>query len=335
VSRRFRFQFKRKTAESWAAENPVLAYGEPGIEGVPGSGAPQRIKFGDNVTPWNSLPYAVGGKGDKGDKGDVGPVGPTGLTGSVGPAGPTGPTGSTGATGPAGDDGADGAIATDAPVDGNQYARKDAGWAQVAASGGSGLALPQQSPVVADNNMALLQFGLGPGNTAIGAARTVVWPVIALPTQGGNALIGIRVNTAGNAADSLELGLYEVGDGVWTPSNATLMVSWSYTSGLDSQGNKYATVNWPITTTKLVFLAMRSPSANTGAGQLLAGPPLMTTDLPYAANRAGVGMSDGLLLDADAALPATLPVAAMTNSPTPTAYGPALVNPPRLFMRAV
>jgi hypothetical protein len=90
VSRRFRFQFKRKTAETWAAENPVLAYGEPGIEGVPGSGAPQRIKFGDNVTPWNSLPYAVGGKGDKGDPGDQGPQGLQGEQGLQGIQGTVG-----------------------------------------------------------------------------------------------------------------------------------------------------------------------------------------------------------------------------------------------------
>lgn len=45
-------QFRRDTAERWAAANPVLAEGELGFI----LGGSNQYKMGDGVTPWNSLP---------------------------------------------------------------------------------------------------------------------------------------------------------------------------------------------------------------------------------------------------------------------------------------
>jgi hypothetical protein len=58
-----RIQLRRDTAAQWAAVNPVLADGEPGVEKDTG-----KAKYGNGVTAWASLPYAA-----------VGPQGPTGV----------------------------------------------------------------------------------------------------------------------------------------------------------------------------------------------------------------------------------------------------------------
>lgn len=59
-----RIQLRRGTAEQWAAANPILAQGEPGIESDTG-----KQKFGNGTSRWNSLTYA-----SKGDRGPAGPV---------------------------------------------------------------------------------------------------------------------------------------------------------------------------------------------------------------------------------------------------------------------
>lgn len=45
-------QVRRGTASDWAAANPVLLQGEPGLETDTG-----RLKYGDGTTAWNSLGY--------------------------------------------------------------------------------------------------------------------------------------------------------------------------------------------------------------------------------------------------------------------------------------
>jgi len=60
-----RIQLRRGTAAQWAAANPVLAQGEPGIETDTG-----KQKFGNGVTAWNLLSYA-----------SQGPAGPAGAPG--------------------------------------------------------------------------------------------------------------------------------------------------------------------------------------------------------------------------------------------------------------
>ncbi|WP_314325417.1 glycosyl hydrolase family 28-related protein [Paenarthrobacter ilicis] len=62
-----RIQLRRGTSAEWAASNPVLAQGEPGIEKDTG-----KQKFGDGTTVWSLLPYAS--------------VGPQGLQGPAGVA---------------------------------------------------------------------------------------------------------------------------------------------------------------------------------------------------------------------------------------------------------
>lgn len=47
-----KIQWRRDTAANWTSVNPILADGMPGLEKVT-----CRLKIGDGVTPWNSLPY--------------------------------------------------------------------------------------------------------------------------------------------------------------------------------------------------------------------------------------------------------------------------------------
>lgn len=52
---------RRGTATQWTTVNPILAEGEIGIE-IPANGVGKglvQIKFGDGVTKWSDLPYAV------------------------------------------------------------------------------------------------------------------------------------------------------------------------------------------------------------------------------------------------------------------------------------
>ena len=48
-----RIQLRRDTSANWAASNPVLAAGEPGLDITV-----HLVKYGDGVTAWNSLPYS-------------------------------------------------------------------------------------------------------------------------------------------------------------------------------------------------------------------------------------------------------------------------------------
>lgn len=43
---------RHDTANNWSSRNPILAEGELGIKTPAG-----KIKIGDGVTTWNSLPY--------------------------------------------------------------------------------------------------------------------------------------------------------------------------------------------------------------------------------------------------------------------------------------
>ena len=126
MSRFKTIKIRRDTASSWMAVNPVLSNGEGGLETDT-----DKLKYGDGVTPWNSLPYLTQGlKGDKGDKGDTGSQGvpgndgtdgakgdkgDTGLPGSQGIQGPTGATGATGAKGDRGDRGLKGDTGSPGP----------------------------------------------------------------------------------------------------------------------------------------------------------------------------------------------------------------------------
>jgi len=47
-----RIQFRRDTAANWTSVNPLLAQGEIGLETDT-----VRLKFGNGINDWNSLPY--------------------------------------------------------------------------------------------------------------------------------------------------------------------------------------------------------------------------------------------------------------------------------------
>jgi hypothetical protein len=146
----YTFKIRRGFSADWAASNPVLASGEPGVETDT-----HRVKIGDGLHPWNDLPYyiteqatqalidtalqdaildgvqgpqgppgatgatgATGAQGPQGIQGPTGPQGPkgdTGNTGATGPAGPTGPTGPQGPKGDTGDTGPTGATGSQGP----------------------------------------------------------------------------------------------------------------------------------------------------------------------------------------------------------------------------
>lgn len=77
---KMRYQMKRGTAAEWSSvgSSYVLLDGEWGWERDT-----HKVKIGDGVTVWNSLPY----------DGVVGTQGPTGPAGAAGPAGATGANG--------------------------------------------------------------------------------------------------------------------------------------------------------------------------------------------------------------------------------------------------
>ena len=59
-----RIQLRRDSAAAWASNNPILASGEMGIELPVVNTDPVKIKFGNGIHNWNTLPYQpTGGSG--------------------------------------------------------------------------------------------------------------------------------------------------------------------------------------------------------------------------------------------------------------------------------
>jgi len=111
-------KLRRATEAQWFRTNPILAEGEVGV-----TLDTNRMKIGNGLSRWNSLPYVMadaaepgpegppgpaGPQGPQGIQGEPGPAGADGATGPEGPAGPQGPQGIQGEPGPAGADGATG-----------------------------------------------------------------------------------------------------------------------------------------------------------------------------------------------------------------------------------
>jgi len=94
---------------------------------VPGPAGPQGLQGPVGpVGPASTVPGPTGATGPEGPEGDQGPIGPAStVPGPQGPEGPAGPTGATGGT------------FADAPSDNKLYGRKNAGWLEVTATGGS------------------------------------------------------------------------------------------------------------------------------------------------------------------------------------------------------
>ena len=92
-----RFKYRSDTLENWEKENPVLLSGEIGV--VTDGTETEKVKWGDGVTPWNSLGWWKGPKGDKGETGGTGPQGEKGDKGDQGIQGIQGPKGEKGEQG--------------------------------------------------------------------------------------------------------------------------------------------------------------------------------------------------------------------------------------------
>ena len=116
--------------------------GPTGSTGLTGATGPTGATgaTGDSVIGPQGPTGSTGLTGSTGPTGLTGPTGQTGLTGSTGLIGSTGPTGVTGSTGSTGSTGATGAGFIEAPIDGNQYARKNAGWEIVVGGTGGAMA---------------------------------------------------------------------------------------------------------------------------------------------------------------------------------------------------
>lgn len=117
---------------------PQGPQGVPGVSNVPGPqgpvgpAGPQGPTGADSTVPGPAgATGATGAQGPQGVKGDTGAQGPQGVKGD------TGATGSQGPQGVAGPPGEDGDV-PEAPLDGQQYARKDGAWDVVVATGGGG-----------------------------------------------------------------------------------------------------------------------------------------------------------------------------------------------------
>lgn len=54
------FKLRRDESADWTTRNPILRDGEPGFEKDT-----LRLKIGDGLTPWNSLPYLPSSTGDE------------------------------------------------------------------------------------------------------------------------------------------------------------------------------------------------------------------------------------------------------------------------------
>jgi hypothetical protein len=96
------------------------------VDAHPGTPGPEGPAGPEGATGPQGPIGLTGPQGPQGPQGAASTVpGPQGPTGATGPAGPTGPQGPTGATGPQGPG------ITDAPSDGNAYARLSAAWTHV------------------------------------------------------------------------------------------------------------------------------------------------------------------------------------------------------------
>jgi hypothetical protein len=57
-TKRARVQLIVDTRANWSKANPILLYGEIGLEKLPPSNKSNyAIKIGDGITAWNNLPY--------------------------------------------------------------------------------------------------------------------------------------------------------------------------------------------------------------------------------------------------------------------------------------
>jgi hypothetical protein len=231
-----RIQLRRDIAANWTAANPVLANAEPGYETDTGF-----LKYGDGITPWNSLPYAsTGGSGGSGATGPQGVTGIAGLpgiqgitglrgftgvqglqgiqgnTGLLGPAGVTG-AGIQGATGLVGADGDDGATGIQGQT-GLQGVTGPAG----TGGGGGGVTTEYEIRLGASSDIAtmintataipsgwLLDDGAGSlGNVTASGLGSTASSDLVIQTGLGSYVVGIQVIQYADSGPATILGFY-------------------------------------------------------------------------------------------------------------------------------
>lgn len=133
------------------AMGPSGAVGPVGNTGPAGAVGPQGPIGAAGATG------AIGAQGPigvTGAPGAIGPQGPVGVAGAIGPQGPigsTGPAGASGAIGPVGPQGPAGGSFSDAPANGNTYARRNNAWVEVDPSSG----LPSMNAAILADNPTL------------------------------------------------------------------------------------------------------------------------------------------------------------------------------------
>lgn len=154
-------------------EGPEGPQGPPGADGQDGAPGTQGDPGADGDSAYQVWLNAgnVGTEQDYLDSlvGPEGPEGPQGLQGIQGEQGPQGEPGPAGA---------DGAIATDAPSDGQQYARQNGAWAVVLGGGDTSGLLPKES-LSADGTTADLDPStewVGRWDITDDASPTAGWP---------------------------------------------------------------------------------------------------------------------------------------------------------------
>jgi hypothetical protein len=142
-----------------------------------------------------------GPQGDKGDKGDKGDQGDQGIQGVPGPPGPV----------------------PEAPIDGKQYARRDAGWTEVVASGGGASVSTSDTPPVSpkdgdlwwDSTVGVLYVYYDDGDS-------MQW-VQSQPSGGtGGGTVDPNISTSQYGA-AIGLGADQVQSGITKISNFTLV----------------------------------------------------------------------------------------------------------------
>jgi hypothetical protein len=264
MAQTYTFLLKQGTLAEWAATNPVLQRGEPGVEYDTG-----KMKLGDGTTRWSLLPYFVpgsasggttGAPGAPGLAGLQGPAGPTGADGATGPQGITG-TGLLGPTGPPGPPGGGAGLTagygigiTNGTISTSFNTIINLGYY----AGSTGQSM---------NNVAIGNYA---GSEYQGAGSVAVGPFSGANNQGISAVaLGDGAGSSGQGQYSVAIG-YNAGFGLVSPQASNTIIlnaSGVELNGVSGQtGSFYVQPIRPDTTQTTPLLY------NTATGEVVSGP---------------------------------------------------------------
>ena len=193
--------------------------GPQGMVGPIGPEGPKGDQGADSTVP--------GPPGPKGDKGDTGPQGVQGSKGDKGDKGDTGAIGPPGGLG-------------EAPVDGKQYARQDAGWSQVAPGG--------MDQAAADARYVNIDGDTISGTLNFSSYGTRSAPIITIGTSytgiySANAGADLSFSTNSNNVLRLATGLITSFAPITIPDGSSVAPSLNFTSntntGIYNSGNAF------------------------------------------------------------------------------------------------